>query len=332
MAASPPQEPTFAQVRWVCRGAVGIANSRAELRHDGRRRRLPPTCAPGPPTPRLPPPPPSAALRAQPEPQRGRALHPARPQLLAVQRGDPLCDRAQRRRQVAPPPRPRLPRCVFVWLLLGVASPVGWCTACLPDWYRADRCWRRIPVASPPAAHSATAPHSADPFDAGALTLAGRAPEEWGLPRWRSLVAYVHQSRVQHRGTPAELYFALQQFKAQVRGVAVHALGREGAVQAMQAMLGCLPRIKLSCPRPDACDDVPLCQQRGRARGDLPALVHQLGLEQGVLNQPWVELSVSCPPCPSCLLHACRCAFCLLLAALSCLHVCARTLNPHPVS
>ena len=32
--------------------------------------------------------------------------------------------------------------------------------------------------------------------------------------------------------------------------------------------------------------------QRGRQRGDLPALIHELGLEQGVLNQPWTELSV----------------------------------------
>jgi ABC-type iron transport system FetAB ATPase subunit len=32
--------------------------------------------------------------------------------------------------------------------------------------------------------------------------------------------------------------------------------------------------------------------QRGRPRGDLPALVHDLGLEQSVLNQPWAELSV----------------------------------------
>lgn len=32
--------------------------------------------------------------------------------------------------------------------------------------------------------------------------------------------------------------------------------------------------------------------QRGRERGDLPALVFQLGLEQVVLNQPWAELSV----------------------------------------
>ncbi|KAK9818197.1 hypothetical protein WJX72_008661 [[Myrmecia] bisecta] len=31
--------------------------------------------------------------------------------------------------------------------------------------------------------------------------------------------------------------------------------------------------------------------QRGRPRGDLPALVHELGLEQTVLNQAWTELS-----------------------------------------
>ncbi|EFJ52029.1 hypothetical protein VOLCADRAFT_72992, partial [Volvox carteri f. nagariensis] len=31
--------------------------------------------------------------------------------------------------------------------------------------------------------------------------------------------------------------------------------------------------------------------QRGRPRGDLPALIHSLGLEQSVLNQQWGELS-----------------------------------------
>lgn len=31
--------------------------------------------------------------------------------------------------------------------------------------------------------------------------------------------------------------------------------------------------------------------QRGRPRGDLPALIHRLGLEQSVLNQPWTQLS-----------------------------------------
>ena len=32
--------------------------------------------------------------------------------------------------------------------------------------------------------------------------------------------------------------------------------------------------------------------QKGRRRGDLPAIVFQLGLEQAVLNQRWTELSV----------------------------------------
>eukprot|EP00873_Tetraselmis_striata_P017652 jgi/Tetstr1/437916/TSEL_026546.t1 len=31
--------------------------------------------------------------------------------------------------------------------------------------------------------------------------------------------------------------------------------------------------------------------QKGRSRGDLPALIHEMGLEQLVLNQPWAELS-----------------------------------------
>ncbi|KAK9785516.1 hypothetical protein WJX73_009532 [Symbiochloris irregularis] len=34
-----------------------------------------------------------------------------------------------------------------------------------------------------------------------------------------------------------------------------------------------------------------LSAQRRRPRGDLPALIHDLGLEQPVLNQPWSELS-----------------------------------------
>ena len=31
--------------------------------------------------------------------------------------------------------------------------------------------------------------------------------------------------------------------------------------------------------------------QKGRPRGDLPTLIHDLGLEQVVLNQAWTELS-----------------------------------------
>ena len=32
--------------------------------------------------------------------------------------------------------------------------------------------------------------------------------------------------------------------------------------------------------------------QKGRPRGDLPALIHELGLNQSVLNQSWTDLSV----------------------------------------
>lgn len=35
--------------------------------------------------------------------------------------------------------------------------------------------------------------------------------------------------------------------------------------------------------------------QKGRPRSDLPAIIHDLGLEPGVLNQQWSELSVSPP-------------------------------------
>lgn len=38
--------------------------------------------------------------------------------------------------------------------------------------------------------------------------------------------------------------------------------------------------------------------QKGRRRGDLPAIVFQLGLEQAVLNRRWAELSVK-PTTPS---------------------------------
>ena len=37
----------------------------------------------------------------------------------------------------------------------------------------------------------------ADPFDAGSISLAGKTPEEWCVPKWRALVTYVHQVCVQ---------------------------------------------------------------------------------------------------------------------------------------
>ena len=83
---------------------------------------------------------------------------------------------------------------------------------------------------------------------------------------------------------------------------------------------GLCPRSAVSLPaaapatlrrhKPAACAALvlpPLSLQRGRHRGDLPALVHQLGLEQAVLNQPWVELSVRCclPACLALRLPTC---------------------------
>ncbi len=44
----------------------------------------------------------------------------------------------------------------------------------------------------------------------GDLRLSGRTPEQSGVPQWRASVTYVHQSRVQLKGTPSELYFAVQ--------------------------------------------------------------------------------------------------------------------------
>jgi hypothetical protein len=89
-----------------------------------------------------------------------------------------------------------------------------------------------------------------DPFDCGSIELDGKSAEEWTVPKWRSLVTYVHQQRISLRGNPSEFWWRVQQFRA----------------------------------------------QHGRPRGDLPALIHDLGLEQGVLNQPWTELSVSVRP------------------------------------
>lgn len=84
-------------------------------------------------------------------------------------------------------------------------------------------------------------------MQAGHLKLCGRSPSEVGIPHWRAQVMYVHQSRVNFKGTPNDFYKLAQSF----------------------------------------------CSQQDRPRGDLPALVHELGLDAGVLEQQWSELSVS---------------------------------------
>jgi hypothetical protein len=58
---------------------------------------------------------------------------------------------------------------------------------------------------------------------------------------------YVHQSRVNFKGSPHDFFQLAQSFAA----------------------------------------------QKGRPRGNLEALVDELGLDPGVLDQPWSELSVS---------------------------------------
>jgi ABC-type iron transport system FetAB ATPase subunit len=54
-----------------------------------------------------------------------------------------------------------------------------------------------------------------DGTDSGGVTLNGQTPEQLGVPTWRALVSYVFQQRVTHQGTPTELYFTAQRFKAQ---------------------------------------------------------------------------------------------------------------------
>ena len=76
----------------------------------------------------------------------------------------------------------------------------------------------------------------------------GKSPSELGTPKWRTEVTYVHQSRVNYKGTPAA-FFEL------AKGLAA---------------------------------------QKGRAHGDLPELIVQLGIDPIVLQQPWSELSVGC--------------------------------------
>eukprot|EP00878_Enallax_costatus_P000739 GHUV01000854.1.p1 GENE.GHUV01000854.1~~GHUV01000854.1.p1 ORF type:complete len:259 (+),score=82.44 GHUV01000854.1:175-951(+) len=84
-----------------------------------------------------------------------------------------------------------------------------------------------------------------DPLEAGVVKLKGQTPSQVGMTCWRANVAYVHQSRVNFKGTPMDLLNTAQQF----------------------------------------------CSQRGRPRGDIHALVEDLGLQVSMLQQQWTELS-----------------------------------------
>jgi hypothetical protein len=122
----------------------------------------------------------------------------------------------------------------------------------------------------------------------GTLLLNGKTPEQWGVPNWRTQVTYVPQNRTQQKGTPSELYFAAQ--------VGVDSL------QCSRLMCEPSATILICKYRPVRLQQFKA--QRGRPRGDLPALIAELGLEQGVLNQPWAELSVGDLPMHACCVRA----------------------------
>jgi ABC-type oligopeptide transport system ATPase subunit len=126
----------------------------------------------------------------------------------------------------------------------------------------------------------------------GTLTLDSKTPGDFGIPTWRSRITYIPQSRISPKGTPSELFYVAQ----------VCLLIMEDPLSAAaetprydKSVCGLGPS-QCSIGRRTAKQSMPLCvqqfsAQRRRPRGDLPALVHALGLEQAVLNQPWTELS-----------------------------------------
>lgn len=52
-----------------------------------------------------------------------------------------------------------------------------------------------------------------DPLDGGELTLDGKTPEAWGLPRWRHRVAWVPQAFARPPGTPQETWDEAQSLR-----------------------------------------------------------------------------------------------------------------------
>lgn len=57
-----------------------------------------------------------------------------------------------------------------------------------------------------------------DQFQGGSLSLDGKSPLQLGIPRWRSLVTYVHQTRVPLKGTPSDLFEAAEGLSTRRQG------------------------------------------------------------------------------------------------------------------
>ena len=122
----------------------------------------------------------------------------------------------------------------------------------------------------------------------GTLTLDGKAPGEFGIPAWRSRITYIPQSRISPKGTPSELFYI-----AQVKSCPNNQCFKVGFSPNSPENSH---RFDSLCGHGMRCQPCSPCvqqfsAQRRRSRGDLPALVHALGLEQAVLNQAWTELS-----------------------------------------
>lgn len=56
-----------------------------------------------------------------------------------------------------------------------------------------------------------------DAVESGSLELNGLPARDWSVPRWRSLVRYVHQQRIAFEGTPRKLFQAWASLSSQRR-------------------------------------------------------------------------------------------------------------------
>jgi hypothetical protein len=132
----------------------------------------------------------------------------------------------------------------------------------------------------------------------GTLTLDSKSPADLGIPVWRSRITYIPQSRISPKGTPSELFYVAQVYCCtQLWPFGSYTSLLDGGPPVQKFFMHCfLTMLTTNGVGQESTATLSLVQQfsaqRRRPRGDLPALVHALGLEQLVLNQPWTELSV----------------------------------------